>query len=102
MRRAAGAACAVASSPGWATELTNIGTPKDEAALATAAVPPALRFSIDPTGASTTGNRAFLPKTVADVSTWETSRSTRGRNASESSARRLRFNVVSVSPPPVR
>ena len=34
------------------------------AALATAAVPPGSRFSIEPTGASTTGSRVFLPNSV--------------------------------------
>ena len=52
--------------------------------------------------ASTTGSRVFLPNRVAVVSIFETSRSTRGRKARESSAMRLRLSVVSVSAPPVK
>ena len=44
----------------------------------------------------------ILPRKVALVSTLLTSFSTRGRNAIESSARRLRRIVVSVSVPPTR
>jgi hypothetical protein len=55
-----------------------------------------------PTGASITGSRTGRPRNVAVESTALTSRSTRGRNAIESSARRLRRTVVSVSVPPIR
>ena len=40
------------------------------------------------------------PSSSTDASTWPTSRSTRGRKARRSSARRLRRSVVSVSAPP--
>jgi hypothetical protein len=53
-------------------------------------------------GAIITGMRTGLPRKVEVASTLETSRSTRGRNASESIARRLRRSVVSVSVPPTR
>ena len=56
--------------------------------------------SNDPTGARTTGSRILRPNWVTEASTLLTSRSTRGRNASESSAMRLRRNVVSDSTPP--
>src|SRR3989454_253281 len=66
------------------------------------ALAPWARVSIEPIGASMTGMRTGLPKKVEVVSILETSRRTRGRNAIESSARRLRRTVVSVSAPPIR
>jgi len=55
-----------------------------------------------PIGASITGSRTGWPRNVALLSILLTSRSTRGRNAISSSARRLRSTVVSVSAPPMR
>jgi hypothetical protein len=78
------------------------GTPKAPEALPAVAPPPGAKLSTDPTGASITGMRTGLPRKADDVSTLETSRSTRGRQASESIAARLRFTVVSVSVPPIR
>jgi hypothetical protein len=66
------------------------------------AAPPSTIDSRPPIGASITGNRTFVPRKVEVLSILLTSRSTRGRNASESSAMRLRRTVVSVSAPPTR
>ena len=64
--------------------------------------PPGSKDSSEPTGASITGRRSFLPKISDEGSILDTSRSTRGRKAIESSAMRLRRSVVSVSVPPIR
>ena len=56
----------------------------------------------DLSGASMTGSRIFLPSSSDDGSIDDTSRSTRGLKAIESSARRLRRSVVSVSVAPTR
>ena len=87
---------------GLATELWNIGQPKVPAASATAAQAAGSKRSMLPIGASATGIAILRPRNVVLVSVPLTSRSTRGRNASESSARRLRRTVVSVSAPPIR
>ncbi len=100
MRSASGAASATASSPGLHTELSMWATPNSAAARTTVAAPPGSNDSSEPTGASTTGRRSCRPKRVTLVSMLLTSRSTRGRNAIESSAMRLRFIVVSVSEAP--
>ena len=91
-----------ASSPGLHTELSIWGTPNSAVALATVAPPPSVKLSIEPTGASITGMRMGRPKRLAVESTFDTSRSTRGRRAMESMAWRLRRSVVSVSAPPIR
>jgi len=95
-----GAAFATSSSPGSHTELSIWATPNSAAALATGSAPRGWKLSSDPTGQSTTGSRNLRPSTSAEASTLLTSRSTRGRSAIESSAMRLRRNVVSVSVPP--
>jgi len=46
--------------------------------------------------------RSFLPKSVRLQSTFDTSRKTRGRKPIESSAKRLRARVDSVSEPPIK
>ncbi len=76
--------------------------PNSWVAAATVAPPPGSKFSRLPTGAHSTGMRSFLPNSVVDTSTSDTSRSTRGRNPIASSAMRLRASVVSVSEPPIR
>ena len=58
--------------------------------------------TIEPMGASITGMRICRPRSVVVQSRLETSRRTRGRKASESSACRLRRSVVSDSAPPAR
>src|SRR5688572_328531 len=100
--RMASAAAAVCSSPGWHTEDSISGMPNCAAARAAAAAPPSTRASRPPMGASRTGRRAARPSTRAVLSMRLTSRSTRGRKASASSAWRLRRAVVSVSDPPTR
>jgi len=96
------AALATASSPGWHTDDSICGTPNSAEACAAVAPPPGVKLSMEPIGAISTGRRTGLPRKVDVASTLETSRSTRGRNASESIARRLRRSVVSVSVPPTR
>ena len=87
---------------GFATELWNIGQPKCAAASATAAQAAGSKRSMLPIGASATGIAIFRPRNLELVSVPLTSRSTRGRKARESSPRRLRRTVVSVSAPPIR
>jgi len=96
------AAAATASRPGLQTELSICGTLNSADAFAAVAPPPGSKLSTEPTGAIMTGMRTGRPNSVEEVSIFETSRRTRGRNASESSARRLRRSVVSVSVPPAR
>ena len=72
------------------------------APLATVMPPPGSNDSSEPTGASRTGMRSFLPKISDEGSMLLTLRSTRGLKAIESSAMRLRRKVVSVSVPPIR
>ena len=72
------------------------------APLATVMPPPGSKDSSEPTGASSTGMRNFLPSNSAEGSILETSRRTRGLKAMESSAMRLRRIVVSVSVAPIR
>ena len=96
------AAFATASSPGLHTELSICGMPNSAEALADEAPPPGSKLSIEPMGASITGMRIRRPRSVVVQSRLETSRRTRGRKASESSACRLRRSVVSVSAPPAR
>ena len=93
---------ATASSPGLHTEDSICGTPKSAEASAAVAPPPGVKLSIEPIGAIITGMRTGLPRKLEVASTFETSRSTRGRKASESMARRLRRSVVSVSVAPTR
>src|SRR5438128_3904210 len=88
--------------PGVADGAEHLGTPNSSDAFAAVAPPPSAKVSIEPIGASNTGMRTGLPKKVEVVSILETSRRTRGRNAIESSARRLRRTVVSGSAPPIR
>ena len=96
------ATAAVASSPGWQTEESICGTPNCAAARAADAAPPSTIDSRPPIGASITGRRTGWPRNFAVQSTLLTSRSTRGRKAISSSARRFRSTVVSVSAPPMR
>ena len=96
------AAAATASRPGLQTELSIWGTPNSSDALAAVAPPPSAKVSMEPMGASMRGRRTGRPKSVEVASTFETSRRTRGRKATESSACRLRRSVVSVSAPPIR
>ncbi len=84
------------------TELISIATSLAPAPLATVMPPPASNDSRDPTGASMTGRRIFLPRISEDGSIFETSRRTRGLKAIVSSASRLRRSVVSVSVPPIK
>jgi hypothetical protein len=70
--------------------------------LGCAAAAPGSKLSIEPTGASITGMRTRRPSRLDVQSIFDTSRSTRGRKAIESSAWRLRLSVVSVSAPPIR
>jgi hypothetical protein len=84
------------------TEESIWGTPNSPEAFAAVAPPPSVKVSTEPIGASITGRRIGRPKSVALVSIFETSRRTRGRKATESSAWRLRRSVVSVSVPPTR
>ena len=100
MRKASGAAFAVASSPGSDTELSIWAAPKVPAPRATAAPEPGSNISSAPTGAIMTGKRNLRPNTLVDASTSATLRRTRGRNAISSSAMRLRRMVVSVSEAP--
>ena len=76
--------------------------PNSAVAAATVAPPPGSKFCNDPTGAQSTGRRNFRPNRVRVQSTFETSRKTRGRKPSESSAKRLRASVVSLSEAPIR
>ena len=71
-------------------------------AAATVAPPPGSKFSKEPTGAHSTGKRNFRPNSSRVQSIVDISRSTRGRKPIESSAKRLRASVVSVSEPPIR
>ena len=75
-------------------------TANSPADLATVTPPPDSTAPREPMGASMTGMRSLSPRKVDEQSTADTSRSTRGRKAMESRARRLRFRVVSVSAPP--
>ena len=100
MRSASGAAFATSSRPGSHTELSMWATPNSAAALTTGAAPPGWKLSSEPTGQNTTGSRSLRPNTSVETSILLTSRSTRGRNAIESSAMRLRRSVVSVSTAP--
>ena len=84
------------------TELMSIATLPAPAPLATVMPPPGSKDSSEPTGASMTGRRIFLPRISDEGSIVETLRSTRGLKAIESSAMRLRRSVVSVSVPPIR
>ncbi len=79
-----------------------IGTPKPPQARAAGAPPSGWKFSSPPTGASITGSAIGRPRKRPDTSIDETSRSTRGRKATVSSAMRLRSMVVSVSVAPTR
>jgi hypothetical protein len=92
----------VSSTSGLATELWNIGQPKAPAASATAAQASRSKRSMLPIGASATGIASLRPRNFDEVSVPLTLRSTRGRNASESIARRFLRTVVSVSAPPIR
>ena len=76
--------------------------PNSCAALATATAPSGVMSCSDPIGASITGILSLCPRNVLDVSTFETSTSTRERKARLSSAERFRHMVVSDSAPPVR
>jgi hypothetical protein len=76
--------------------------PNASAASATDVPPPASKTWIDPIGGSTTGMRSRCPPKPMLASTFDTSFNTRGRNASESSAMRLRLSDASVSAPPTR
>jgi len=96
------AALATASSPGLQTFDSICGTPNSAEAWAAVAPPPGVNDSIEPIGANITGIRTGRPRNVDVESTFETSRSTRGRKAMASRASRLRRRVVSVSVPPVR
>ena len=65
--------------------------------------PPGSKDSSEPTGASITGRRIFLPRISDDGSIFETSRSTRGLKAIEIERHAVaRCSVVSVSVPPIR
>ena len=92
----------MSSSLSVVTELISMPTPPAPAPLATVMPPPGSKDSSEPTGASNTGMRSFLPKISDDGSILLTSRSTRGLKAMESSSMRLRRSVVSVSVPPIR
>ena len=96
------AALATASTPGLQTFDSICGTPNSAEAWAAVAPPPGVKDSMEPMGANITGMRMVRPRKVDVESTLETSRSTRGRKAMASRARRLRRSVVSVSVPPVR
>jgi len=96
------AAFATASSPGLQTLESICGTPKSAEACAAVAPPPGVNDSTEPIGANITGMRTGRPRNVDVASTFETSRSTRGRKAIESRASRLRRSVVSVSVAPIR
>ena len=76
--------------------------PNCAVAAATVPPPPGSKFSSEPTGAHSTGMRSLRPKISRLTSTFDTSRSTRGRKPIESSASRLRASVVSLSEPPIR
>ena len=76
--------------------------PKSRVAAATVAPPPGSNTCSEPTGAHSTGMRNLRPNRARVQSTFDTSRKTRGRKPIESSARRLRASVVSVSEPPIR
>src|SRR5207245_3609449 len=78
------AAAATASRPGLQTELSIWGTPNSSDALAAVAPPPSAKVSMEPMGASMRGRRTGRPKSVEVASTFETSRRTRGRKATES------------------
>ena len=93
---------AISSSVGCVTELTKFMVPNSAAAFATAAPPSGVMVCSEPMGAIITGIRSFCPRNVVDVSTLETSTSTRGRKPKLSKPNRLRRMVVSDSAPPVR
>ena len=84
------------------TELSICGTLNSAEAFAAVAPPPASKLSTEPTGAIMTGIRIGRPNRLEVVSIFDTFLRTRGRNAIESSAMRLRRSVVSVSVPPDR
>ena len=90
------------SIPGSETEDRIMPLPNSVVAAARVAPPPGSKFCKEPTGAHSTGTRNFLPNNVLLLSTFDTSRSTRGRKPIESSAKRLRASVVSLSEPPIR
>ena len=92
----------MSSSLSVVTELISIGTLPAPAPLATVMPPPGSKDSSEPTGASITGSLILRPKISDEGSIDETSRSTRGLKAMESSAILLRRSVVSVSVPPIR
>ena len=83
------------------TELWNMPAPNVPVALATAAQAAGSKRSMLPIGASAIGMVSLRPRKVVLVSVELTLRSTRGRNASESSASRFLRTVVSVSAPPM-
>ena len=85
-----------------APKLKIMPLPNSRVAAATVAPPPGSNTSSEPTAEHSTGMRNFLPKSVRLLSTFDTSRKTRGRKPQESRARRLRAKVVSVSEPPIR
>ena len=87
---------------GWVTELTKFIVPDSATAFATATPPSGVIVCKEPMGAIITGMRSFCPKNVVEVSIFETSTSTRGRNPRLSKPNRLRRIVVSDSAPPVR
>src|SRR5947207_8998422 len=90
MRNPSPEASAVLSMPGSDTEERIMPLPNSAVAAATVAPPPGSKFCKEPTGAHSTGRRNFLPKRLRLQSTFDTSRNTRGRKPSESSASRLR------------
>ena len=87
---------------GFVTELTHDRHAEPRGARAAGRGALGVEDSSEPTGASMTGMRRSPAEEAAGASTAETSRSTRGRKAMLSSARRLRRSVVSVSVPPTR
>jgi hypothetical protein len=95
-------AAAISSKLGWVTELTKLIEPNSAAALPTATPPSGVIVCSEPIGASITGILNLCPRKVIDVSTLETSTSTRGRKPRQSKPKRLRRMVVSDSAPPVR
>ena len=72
---------AISSSVGWVTELTKFIVPNSAAAFATATPPSGVIVCSEPIGAIITGMRSFWPRKVVEVSTFDTSTSTRGRKA---------------------
>ena len=79
MRVASGAVAATVSSPGSHTDESIWAAPNSPAARTTDAAAPGWKLSSAPTGASTTGSRSRRPNAATCESTWQTSRSTRGR-----------------------